>query len=149
MQLSTLIHQFDKALARLHTEISSYPDDASIWKLEGEILNSAGTLCLHLNGNLNHFIGAAIGETGYVRDRPAEFGDRDVPKAELLAQTDATRIMLRKTLDKLEEPDLDQPYPQIHSMYKEGQSVGFILLHLLGHLNYHLGQVNYHRRLIG
>ena len=52
-------------LEKLKTEISSFKDEKKIWEISGEVKNSAGNLCLHLCGNLQHFIGAALGNSGY------------------------------------------------------------------------------------
>ena len=136
---------FERDLLKLRDEINLYPDEASLWVLQGEVNNSAGTLCLHLIGNLNHFIGAILGQNGYVREREREFTARDIPRSELLAGIDKTVQVVRESLLKVPETALAQPFP----VEKHGQIVttGYMLLHLVTHFNYHLGQVNYHRRL--
>ena len=141
---ATLVEMFDRELAKLAEEIGLYPDETSLWALRGGILNSGGTLCLHLCGNLNHFIGATLGNTGYVRTRDVEFSARNVPRAELLAGITETRQTVADVLNNLEEDDFWADFP----LEKHGRTVSttHMLLHLLTHLNYHLGQVNYHRR---
>ncbi len=60
---------FERDIIKLKEEIVLYKDETNLWKVENKISNSAGNLCLHLIGNLNHFIGATVGNTGYVRQR--------------------------------------------------------------------------------
>lgn len=134
-------------LDKLEREISSYPTTASLWKIEKQISNSAGTLCLHLCGNLQHFIGAILGQSGYVRDREKEFSLRDVSQKELVLQIIETKDAIRKAFEKLSESNLQEIYPV--TVFDAPMTVHHFLVHLHGHLNYHLGQINYHRRLIG
>lgn len=143
--LSTLIELYDRDLARLREEILAYNDESLLWTSVPGISNPGGNLCLHLCGNLNHFIGMAIGGTGYVRDRESEFARRNVPVSELVAQTDAVRAVVKDSLGKLSDEDLSKDFP----LEKHGEIVsnGHMLLHLFGHLSYHLGQINYHRRM--
>jgi len=137
---------FLRDLAKLRTEIELYKNEHKIWYTEGEITNSAGNLCLHLIGNLNAYIGAVLGNTGFVRDRPSEFSLRDVPRAELLKMIDDTIAVIATTLDNLNEAILTQDYPV---EITEGiVNTGYFLTHLSSHLMYHLGQINYHRRLL-
>ena len=133
-------------LGNLKKELEQYPSDNSIWLKPEVINNSAGTLALHLVGNLNHFIGSVLGQTGYVRDRKAEFNDRDVPTNKLIDQVDETIKVVTSTLDSLSEDVLNSTYPI--EVFGEPISTVKFLIHLHGHLNYHLGQVNYHRRLL-
>ena len=133
-------------LAKLRAEIELYRDEQKLWHTEGEITNSAGNLCLHLVGNLNAYIGEGLGNTGYVRDRPLEFSARNVPRTDLLKSIDDTIDMMATTLDQLNDEILDQEYPQVVA---EGKvTTGYFLSHLSSHLMYHLGQINYHRRLL-
>ena len=146
MFIPTLVEMFERELLKLREEINLYPDEQSIWAIRGNIANSAGNLCLHLLGNLNHFVGTILGHTGYVRDRDAEFSLKNIPRNQLISSIDETIPMLKNVLGKLSVEDLAGNYPT----EKHGQTVtmNYMLLHLLTHLNYHLGQVNYHRRLI-
>lgn len=146
MILSTLAELFVRDLEKLKSEIQQYRDENALWVTGGEIANSAGNLCLHLVGNLNHFIGATLGNTGYVRQRDLEFSQKNVPRQELLDAVEQTTAKVRESLGKLTEADLQERFP----LEKHGQVVttGYMLLHLQTHLNYHLGQINYHRRLL-
>ena len=138
---------FTRDLNKLKSEIEQYQGERNIWRVDKNIANSAGNLCLHLVGNLNTFIGAELGKTGYVRDRPLEFSLKDVPRAELIAKVEATIKVVNDALDGLTEQDLESDYPQV-KIVEGGSSVAFILMHLSTHLVYHLGQINYHRRLL-
>ena len=144
---TTLSTLFERDLRKLRDEINLYADESRIWVVADGISNSGGNLCLHLLGNLNHFIGAVLGNTGYVRRRDDEFSLKNIPRTELIAQIDATIEVVKKALDSLSEADLAQDYPE----EKRGEilKMDYMLLHLFGHLSYHLGQVNYHRRLLG
>ncbi|GAA4317632.1 DinB family protein [Flaviaesturariibacter amylovorans] len=144
--IDTLKTLFARDLGRLRSEIAAYTQEANLWKVEGVVTNSAGNLCLHLLGNLNTYIGRELGGTGYVRDRALEFAAREVPRADLLNRIDATRQVVTNTLDGLDEAALEREYPEL--VFDKKTSAGFLLVHLATHLAYHLGQVNYHRRLI-
>jgi uncharacterized damage-inducible protein DinB len=141
-----LIELYERDLAKLKSEIEQYDDEADLWKIATGISNSAGNLCLHLTGNLNHFFGAVLGDSGYVRDRDAEFANQNVARSKMLADIDATLDVVRSTLAALTENDLDKPYPI--EVFGHAMTTGFFLVHLTTHLNYHVGQINYHRRLV-
>ncbi len=146
MLKNALIEIFERDLRQVAREISLYANESDLWVVKAEISNSAGNLCLHLIGNLNHFIGAVLGKTGYVRERDKEFSDKNVPRADMLAQLEKTIAVVTETLRNLPDSAMNEDFP----VDKRGQIVktDFMLLHLLGHLSYHLGQINYHRRLI-
>lgn len=146
MILQTLKTLFNRDLNKLKFEIESYEFEKQIWAIDKNISNSAGNLCLHLIGNLNTYIGAEIGKTGYVRNRPLEFSLKDISKSELISKIDKTIEVVNNSLDFLTEKDLEQIYPQI--VLDKEMTTGFFLIHLSTHLAYHLGQINYHRRLL-
>ncbi len=141
-----LILIFERDLNKLKEEISLYKDEKNLWVIEKNISNSAGNLALHLIGNLNHFIGAVLGKTGYVRERDLEFSNKNIPKEKILLAIDETIIMIKNVLSNVTDEILTGQFPE----KKQGQDypTNFILLHLLAHLEYHLGQINYHRRLL-
>jgi uncharacterized damage-inducible protein DinB len=147
MLIKTLKTIFRRDLEKLKQEINSYQDESTLWLVEKNIANSAGNLCLHLIGNLNAYIGAEIGKTGYVRHRDLEFFLKNIPQKELLNKIEDTIIVIEKALDTLKNEQLDQEYPLL--VFAEKTSTGYFLVHLAAHLNYHLGQINYHRRLLG
>ena len=137
---------FDRDLNRLKKEIESYQDEATLWqKVEG-ISNSAGNLCLHLIGNLNEYIGRILGNNPYQRNRPLEFSATGVPKAELGEMLEDVHKKVVKTLEEMPLERLGETYPEEVLGYP--MTVSFFLIHLNGHLNYHLGQINYHRRIL-
>lgn len=142
----SLIEILERDLLKLREEISLYPDETSLWSVGGEIKNSGGNLCLHIVGNLNHFIGAVLGGSGYVRNREEEFSLKNIPKAELISQIDDAIKTVMETLRKLNSKDFEVVYP-VH-VFDKKMTAGFFLIHLATHLNYHLGQINYHRRLL-
>ncbi len=144
--INSLTELFTRDLTKLKDEINAYADESKLWITAKEINNSAGTLCLHQVGNLKHFLGATLGNTGFVRDRDAEFTKKNVPRAELVKGIDEAIAAVKTTLAALDEQDLAKPYPI--DFYKKQGSTAFYLLHFSSHLNYHLGQINYHRRLL-
>jgi hypothetical protein len=146
MLTQTLRTLFAKDLAKLRNEIELYKDEQKIWVVEGGIANCAGNLCLHLVGNLNTYIGAEIGKTGYVRHRDLEFSLKDVPREELLRKIDETTRVVDAALATVTEEQLNEEYPLL--VFAEKTSTEYFLTSLTTHLNYHLGQVNYHRRLL-
>lgn len=133
-------------LSKLKEELSLYKNESDLWLLKGDVKNSGGTLALHLIGNLKHFIGAQLGNTGYVRQRDKEFSDRNVPREAILKEIDEVVSILKKVLPTIKDSDLGKEYPI--KFQEEKRTVGYILLVLLTHFSYHLGQVNYHRRLL-
>ncbi len=147
MTLEALQTLFARDLEKLKQEITLYEDETKMWVTAEGITNSAGNLCLHLIGNLNTYVGAEIGKTGYIRDRPLEFSSKDIPRAEILRRIDAVIGTIRVTLESLSEEDLQKEYPQL--VFNEKTTTGYMLIHLAVHLGYHLGQINYHRRLLG
>lgn len=143
--LQTLAALYDRDLDRLKIEIESYQHEANIWRKEGAISNSAGNLCLHLIGNLKHFIGLHIGQVPYQRDRDGEFSNTDIPRTEMVADIETTRGIVAEAINGLTEEDLNKDFAiDFHGP----QTIEYILTSMQSHLGYHLGQINYHRRLL-
>lgn len=140
-----LINLFERDLSKLEEEIAAYETAAGIWRVPPGITNSAGNLCLHLCGNLQNYIGAILGKTGYVRNRELEFSARNVPTEDLLVLISSTRRVILTVIAGLTAEDLEKTYPE--KVFLSAMSTGHFLVHLSTHLNYHLGQINYHRRL--
>jgi uncharacterized damage-inducible protein DinB len=141
-----LVELYERDLAKLKTEIEQFENEADLWKTSGAVTNSAGNLCQHLTGNLQHFFGAVLGDTGYVRDRDAEFAEKGTTRADLLADIDAALESVKSTLAKLTDEDFAKTYPI--EVFGKPMTTGSFLTHLTTHFNYHLGQINYHRRLL-
>jgi uncharacterized damage-inducible protein DinB len=137
---------FAKSLNQLKNELLAYQKEASIWLVEDGFSNSSGVLTKHLLGNLNHFIGAVIGNSGYVRNRELEFENQPVPREFLLGEIDELIELLNLVFTDFEVKKLDEAYPL--QVFGEPMTYGYFMMHLLSHLNYHLGQVNYHRRIL-
>ncbi|MBO0935516.1 DinB family protein [Fibrella sp. HMF5335] len=146
MLIDGFSYLFDRDLSRLAGQIEAYTTEESLWLVRGGITNAAGNLCLHLLGNLNEYIGRQLGQIAYTRQRDTEFSARDVPRAELLAGIADTRIRLVRTFDHLRDSQLQDPYPTDVLGYPT--TIHQLLVHLSGHLTYHLGQIDYHRRLL-
>lgn len=142
--IRTLLARDLRALAR---EVEAYASDELVWRAVPGISNSAGTLVLHLAGNLEHFIGAVLGRTGYVRDRAAEFATRDLTRPELRRRIDEAAHAVDETLAQITAEQLQAEYPVPIGGRRVGTAA--LLAHLSTHLAYHLGQIDYHRRIVG
>ncbi|WP_378103700.1 DinB family protein [Chryseobacterium sp. sg2396] len=137
---------FIRDLNKLKLEIEAYQTEEVIWKIDKNISNSSGNLALHLVGNLSHFVGAILGNSGYVRNRELEFSLKDVPRAELIQQIEKVTETVTLTLENISAEELEKDFPGDPLGYK--MTTGYFLIHLFGHLSYHLGQINYHRRML-
>ncbi|TYA71636.1 DUF1572 family protein [Seonamhaeicola marinus] len=146
MLTESLIKIFKRDLSALKVEIESYKTETNLWIVDNNMSNSSGNLCLHLIGNLNHFIGGVLGNTGYIRQRELEFSLKDVPRDTLIAQIAETEMIVVSTLESLTEDIFEKNYPI--EVFKDPMTTEFFLIHLTTHLRYHLGQINYHRRLL-
>ena len=146
-RLAVMIEHFlRRDLRTLRLELEAYPDEQLLWALPPGLPNSSGTLALHLAGNLQHYIGAVLGGSGYIRNRDEEFAARGVPREALLEQLSEADAAIRSTLPRLTDAQLSQPYPEL--IRDRSLETGDFLIHLAVHLGYHLGQVSYHRRLV-
>jgi len=132
-------------LKALRRALEVYEHERDIWKTPPGISNSGGNIALHLVGNVRTFVGAQLGGIAYQRDRDAEFNKRDVPRAELLALVDEAIAAVDQGLPRVSEGDLARPYATPAGVTV---NTGDWLLHLVSHLAYHLGQIDYHRRLV-
>ncbi len=138
--------QYQKYLDNLNKEISQYQNEADLWKLTGDLKNTPANLALHLCGNLKHNIGAVIGKNGFVRERDIEFSTKGISKAEILKDIESTTSTVIPILDSLTDDDLIEPFPE--ASHGEDQTVYDALIRLALHLGYHVGQINYHRRIL-
>ena len=135
-----------RELNSLRLEIEAYPTDADLWTVVPGIVNPGGTLALHLSGNLQHFVGAVLGGSTYVRNRDAEFSTRGLTRAEVVQRVDDAISAVQTTFKSLDPSDLAAEYPE--PVAKMRLNTGDFLTHLASHLAYHLGQVDYHRRIV-
>lgn len=137
---------FNRDLNKLREEIELYQNEDKLWAVEQNISNSGGNLCLHLIGNLNAYIGVALAKTTYKRNRPLEFSLKNVPKSELISGIEETIQVVAKGFEQLLPAQLTEDFEIL--VWDRPFPVSFTLIHLYGHLNYHLGQINYHRRML-
>jgi hypothetical protein len=135
-----------RELRALRREVESYRSDEDLWELVPGIANPGGNLVLHLAGNIQYYVGNVLGKTGYVRNRDAEFGDRDVPRDELIGELDQAIAAVETGFAGVQDADLEKPYPE--AVGGVNSTTGAFLAHLAVHLAYHLGQVDYHRRML-
>ncbi|GAA0879606.1 hypothetical protein GCM10009119_25740 [Algoriphagus jejuensis] len=147
MNTKELNQLFQRDLEKLGAELSAYTDETKLWIVDREIANSAGNLALHLLGNLRTFIGLDLGNIPYVRNRDHEFGGKGVSREELLRELEEVKSIVESSLLGL-APDRIRDM-SVQTFFGYQMTIGFFLIHLYGHFNYHLGQVNYHRRLLG
>lgn len=141
-----IVDLYEKDLDKLIEELNLFKKEKDIWKTKGDVKNSAGNLVLHLIGNLNHFIGRTLGHTDFIRKREEEFSSKDIPREKLIEQISDVKEVIKNTLPTISEEDLKKEFP-----LKIGENVfttETLLTFLLAHLNYHLGQVNYLRRIL-
>ena len=146
MLKDTLILLFERDLNRVINELNQYQTELDIWKIENNISNSAGNLALHLIGNLNSYTGKEIGKTEYIRNRELEFSLKNIPREELIHKIEKTILVVKTSQEMIKEEELKNEYPIL--VFSKKTTTEYFLVHLTTHLAYHLGQINYHRRLI-
>jgi hypothetical protein len=146
MTLEELNRLFQRDLDKLKLELELYQNEANLWKVQGEITNSAGNLTMHLLGNLKYFIGNDLGGIIYHRNREREFGAKGEPREGLRTEILEVKEILENTLLKIHPKRLEDM--SLHVFFGQPMTIGFFLIHLYGHFNYHLGQINYHRRIL-
>ena len=144
--IDELIKIYERDLDRLEHEIVSFQNEDNLWKTRGSIINSAGNLCLHLVGNLNAYIGKNMGGYEYVRNRDAEFNLKNVPRDNLIQQVSEVKEIVLASLKKLEQETLEEIH--IENVLGYPMTNSFFLIHLIAHFSYHLGQINYIRRIL-
>jgi uncharacterized protein DUF1572 len=144
--LETVRIMLQRELATVRRSIEAYPDEKSIWSTRPGLPNVGGTLALHLAGNLQHYFGALLGKTGYVRHRDLEFSRRDVPRKELLAGLDAAKLAIDTGMKAVSVDRLSDPYPE--QLGGHTLTIGEVIVDMESHLAFHLGQLDYHRRVV-
>lgn len=133
-------------LLLLKNEMDLYQNEAAMWLVDKRISNSGGNLCLHILGNLNAYIGVGLAGTGYIRKRELEFSLKNIPKMELIEKIEATMLVVENGLNQITAEQLNTDFPIV--IWDKPTGMVYTLVHLATHLNYHLGQINYHRRLL-
>ena len=137
---------FISNLETLSEEISMFQNEADLWKLSGSLNNTCGNLAMHLCGNLKHFIGFGIGMNGYIRNRDLEFSIKGLSKEDILSEIKSTSDAISPVLEKLTKEDLLNKYE--YDFFGDGTTIDYVLMRLASHFTYHLGQINYFRRLL-
>jgi len=137
-----IVYYIDK----LKEEINLFSSEESLWLLKGDIKNPAGNLGFHIAGNLKHFIGATLGNNGYVRQRDKEFSEQNIPREKILKELEEAKQVIAEVLPRLSDDDLQKIFPL--ETFGKDRTVHLVLIQLVAHLNYHLGQMNYLRRMM-
>jgi hypothetical protein len=137
---------FRRDLSRLIQQIDAFPDDETLWRNLPGITNSAGNLVLHLEGNLREYIGRQIGGLPYQRTRPLEFSSTGLPKEQLKARIGELRDAIPTVIGGLSSDQLQREYPE--QVLEIPLATEEFLIHLYGHLNWHLGELDYLRRAL-
>lgn len=134
-------------LEKMRDEVRSLSEplsEADFWKKPLDPGNSVGHLVLHLTGNLNHFVGAQLGGSGYVREREREFTETQPPsKKDTLGKLDEAVATFRRVVEGLSAEQLAAPHPETR--------FGVVLkalTYLLTHFALHRGQMSYIVRLL-
>jgi len=133
-------------LRKMIEEVNLFKDEQNLWRTQGSVKNSCGNLVLHITGGLNHYFGATLAHTGYIRDRDQEFSKKGVKREELVAQLEQVIPVMNETLSALTTEQIEADFPIFFD--KPNTSVTYVAIRMLAHLGYHLGQVNYLRRVL-
>ena len=143
---NVLANFYERDIRKLIEEINLFKNEEDLWKIAGSVNNSCGNLVLHIIGGMNFLIGTTLAQTKYVRNREQEFIQKDVERKDLVAQLEALILMINQTLNTLTPEQMAAEFPIFFD--KPKTSVSYVLVQLLTHLNYHLGQINYLRRIL-
>jgi hypothetical protein len=145
--LNNILAEFyERDLRKMIEEVNLFNNEEDLWRTAGSVKNSCGNLVLHIIGGLNHFVGATLAHTGYVRDRDQEFIRKGEERKELVVQLEALIPLINKTVSALTPEAMEAEFPIFFD--KPKTSVSYVLVRLLAHLDYHHGQVNYLRRIL-
>lgn len=137
---------FRRDLARLIQELQAFPEGDAIWQKLPGVDNSAGNLTLHLEGNLREFIGRQLGQVPYARQRNLEFTLNDMSPRDLIVRIEDVRDVIPPVIARLSAGQLDALFPE--KAFGAPISTQQFLLSLYGHFSYHLGQIDYLRRIL-
>jgi predicted ATP-grasp superfamily ATP-dependent carboligase len=143
---SLLANFYESDLRKLIEEVNAFQQESDLWVIRGSVKNTAGNLALHLAGGLNHFVGATLAHTGYIRHRDEEFSKKGVSRKEIVAQIEQLIPVVTSTLHGMTDEQLEAEYPLVYDNARVSHA--YVLVRLLAHLSYHLGQINYLRRML-
>ena len=141
-----LLPLFRRDLRCLIREVALFPDDETLWRTLPGLANSAGNVALHVAGNLQHFLGAGLGSTGYVRQREREFAQREGSRAAVIADLEAAIAAVEAGLAALTPETEAGIFPAPVGPHRPPTRL--FLVHLAAHLAFHLGQAGYLRRAL-
>ncbi len=144
--ITDLADLYQRDLTRLQQQIEAFPTDDSLWQVVPGISNPAGTLVLHLEGGLRWFVGTQLGKLNYQRNRPEEFAKKGLAKSELLSRIEDLRRSIPAVIRSLSEEDMQKEYPLV--VLERPLSTQGWLVSLFGHVSWHLGQIDYLRRML-
>ena len=144
-QMIDLAALLRRDLTRLRQQIEAFPDDSSLWQTAPGISNCAGNLALHLEGNLREYIGRRLGGIAYERNRPGEFSQKGLSRVALAARIESLDVV-PAAIERLTETQWAAASPP--DAVPGCRSVGQQVMSLYGHFHYHLGQIDYLRRLL-
>lgn len=148
MNSDIFITLFSRDIKKLRKEMEQYGSEDALWVPLPGTINPGGNLCQHLIGNLRTYVGLTLGGYAYVRDRDAEFNQKTFTQKQMLAELDQLHEIVVGTLEMLNEQRMEEEYPRDVVNLFPKQTVRLVLTHLLAHLSWHLGHINYHRRWI-
>ncbi|HEX5228708.1 MAG TPA: DinB family protein [Bryobacteraceae bacterium] len=137
---------FHRDLPRLLQQIEAFPDDEILWRTCPGVTNPAGNLVLHLEGNLREYIGRQLGGAAYNRKRDLEFSSKGPPKQDLTRRIAELRELIPGIVATLSSEQMQSAYPEV--VLEAPLSTQAFLIHLHGHLNWHMGQIDYLRRTL-
>jgi hypothetical protein len=123
----------------LRTCVESLSDE-QVWWRPNEASNSVGNLLLHLNGNVRQWLVASFDRLEDTRNRPVEFGERQiVPAAALLEKLGSTMSQASDVLSRLTEADLRT------TLRIQGYTVSGLhaVYQVVEHFGMHYGQILY------
>ena len=143
---SDLAFLFSRDLTRLGRQIDAFPDDETLWKTLPGVLNPAGNLALHIEGNLLEFVGRQLGKLPYKRNRELEFSLKGMSRHEIGTRIAELRQSIPAVIHDLSAEQMEMQYPEV--VLEVATTTGQFLIHLYGHLNWHLGQIDYLRRIL-
>ena len=124
---------FSRDLAKLSKQIESFPTDELLWQTLPGVINSAGNLALHIEGNLSEFVGRQLGGLPYQRNRDLEFSSKSGSRADLSTRLAKLSESIPAVIEALKADELEKEYPQL--VLDRPMSTGEFLIHLYGHLN--------------
>jgi len=137
---------FSRDLTRLIQELEAFPNDETLWARAPGVKNSAGNLVLHLEGNLREYVGRQLGGVAYSRERDQEFALAGISRGDLVRRMEEVRELVATVVSELGDDELEKPHPE--RVLERDLCSRDLLIHLHGHVNFHLGQIDYLRRIL-